>query len=219
MRGVCILAWVAAGALVAMATTVACSSFSSASEPTDAGFAEGGVAEGGVPDGQVAEDAAPETGVPPGAKNLLLNADFEIGCAGWEAMGAVLSSNTNPAFAHSGKGSCLVCTSGAPGEVFVQTKADVPVGAVFYGGAFLRRAPDAGAPPPIAVNINVADPTGAGLQQGPPAPTSILDETYAPTTAVVMVSASDAGALYLYFTTAEPGRCYFIDDAWLYRKD
>jgi hypothetical protein len=54
MRGVCILAWVAAGALVAMATTVACSSFSSASEPTDAGFAEGGVAEGGVPDGQVA---------------------------------------------------------------------------------------------------------------------------------------------------------------------
>ncbi len=201
MGGLRVLVVVAAASLGAM---VACSSFSSSTEATDAGGA--------------ADAAAPGTDAGTDAENLLLNGDFESsGCAGWGGNNAVLTASADPV--HGGRSSCVVCTTGGAGvknELFTSVLVDAPQKARFYGGAWLRTTPSR-APLLLGAHLDVTDSTGAGLQQGPETPAGPLLEEWHKAEALVEITATDGGGINLYFTGMESGKCFVIDDAWLYR--
>jgi hypothetical protein len=202
MGGARVVALVAAVALGAMA---ACSSFSSSSEPPD-----GGAGEASTTDASVPPDAAIDVG------SILSNSDLELGCAGWIANRATLAPITDPSLAHSGKQSCLVCTTADKAEVSQAKPVAAPRDAQFYAGAWLRKAPDGG-PLSLTTHIDITTATGAGIQQGAFTSAPNLDESWQMTTALVDVTVSDGAGVNLYFTVAEQGRCFLVDDIWLYR--
>ena len=193
MREAGILVLVAVASLGAI---VACSSFSASNDVPDGGSADAG----------------------PAVKNLLGNSNFEKGCAGWSVNRADLTPITAPALVHTGNGSCLVCSTGAKNELFAQVTTPTPPGAEFFASVWLRKAPDAAAPPMLTTHIDVVTEPGAGLQAGPLTPTPAVDGEWKLANALVDVSTSDGGGLVLYVTGTDPGNCYLIDDAVLYRK-
>jgi hypothetical protein len=202
MKGARILVPAAAALLGAM---IACSSFSATDDAPDAGAAA---------DTGAAADAGTD------AVNLLSNGEFEHGCSGWGANNALLTANADPSLVHGGAGSCLVCTTAGDGgtknELFVSTLVAAPPKAQFYAGAWLRSTP-ARAPLPLTVHLDVTDRNGAGLEQGPFTPAGPLTDKWQKATALVDVTAGDGGGINIYFTGMESGKCYLIDDAWLYQ--
>lgn len=193
MRGAGFLVLVAAASLGAV---VACSSFSASNDVPDGGGADAGA----------------------GVENLLSNGDFELGCAGWGANRADLSPITAPSLVHGGKGACLVCATGTKSELFRALPTPAPSGAQFVASVWLREAPDAAAPPMLTTHLNITTEPGTGLQEGTSTLTPHVDGEWRMASALIDVSVSDGGGLVLYVTGTDPGNCYIIDDALLYRK-
>ncbi len=210
MRAVRIVAALALSAMAACSTA-----YSATDEPSVEAGTDAGLGDGAAPgdSGGAGLDAGAD------AVDLLANGDFELGCAAWGGDNAVLTPNTDPALVHGGTGSCLVCTTGDAGvqnELFASAVVAAPPGARFYGGAWLRSAPTT-APPALTAHLDVADTTGAGLEQGLVTPAAPLVAEWHKATALVDVTASDGGRVNVYFVGMESGRCYLVDDAWLYR--
>ena len=135
-------------AVLSLGSMVACSAFSAAGdEPPGAAEAgseagsEAGLVDGAPPDGaEVGSDGGTTDAAP---ANLLTNGDFEQGCAGWTPNGnAYLEAVTDVAFVRSGASSCMVCSKLSLGAYEARTAVlvDAPKGAVFSGGAWIRKA-------------------------------------------------------------------------------
>ena len=210
-------------AVLSLGATVACSAFSGADkEPPSA--AEAGSDAGLVdvttpPDGaQVGSDAGATDAAP---VNLLINGDFEQGCAGWTTNGdAELQAITDIAFVRGGKQSCSVCFKRliAGYEARNAVLVDAPKGAVFSGGAWVRRTFSNVAPSKVNARLDVLSAAGASQQGGSSSSSPPLTTMWQRVDALTQVTGPDGGQLMLIFAGAESGTCFLIDDAWLYRE-
>ncbi len=217
MRGVRIAAIAAAVALGAM---VACSSFSSTDDAP--GGAEAGSEAGGVDGTSPPLDGSSDTATPADAAsdarvNLLSNGDFELACSAWNAENASLGPSSDPALVHGGMGSCVVCNNNNLIYLaFTTVAVDAPPGSQFYGGAWIRSAPDGSAPAALQTSLQVGASEGGTLQSDVTAAPAI-DATYAQATALINVTADGGAQVGLSFRTSDIKTCFILDDAWLYR--
>jgi hypothetical protein len=201
---------VTAAATVAAWMLGACTSFSSSGGGgPDAGDAA-------AVDGPI--DAAPDSG-------LLTNGDFEVGCEGWTV---VQGSSTGPdPTAHSGNGSCRVCSAGTATMqvgIFQKFSTDITTGDSFAGSAWMRAAePDAAPPgtqPTCRVDIFALPGCEGGmtcLDQGLPTAGQVLGADWQQVNATVK-SRRDGGLVDLELRATTTTGCFLVDDAALFRN-
>jgi hypothetical protein len=173
-----------------------------------------------IPDADAAfDEEASDAGTDADASlgpNLVVNGDFEFGCASWSARSATLSEST---IARSGASSCLFCRiEGAPdGYMSQKLEADVAPGDKFAAEIWVRAFGDAGVPVTTRARLDVVDSKGSG-QQGPSTAGPTLTTTWQRIPAIV--EARDAGVkLYFELMTLNGAPCVLVDDAVITRKN
>jgi len=182
---------------------------------TDAGDAAVSSSDGGT-------EAATDAGNPtPG--NLLINGDYELGCAKWEVSFGFISEATT---IHNGKASCKFCMD-TNWEAFLSQTVKVPVsaGESYYGEVFVK-------PAGMVADLTTAGYVGGNLivdnqaqeDKGTDAP-PLLDNKWQRTTTLYTVTKpyDEIGLTIRLQQSGNPAAngnviCVYVDDAVLRRQ-
>jgi hypothetical protein len=220
------MAAVLAGWCVAIAAVAACGTSYSGGD-ANAG-AEGGqdgnapdTNGGGSPDtgDDSTSDGGGETG---GQPNLLVNGDFELGCAGWDKSFGFIS---DAPIAHSGSHSCKFCMD-TNWEAFFQqaNAATVGIGESYYGELWVRAAnipEDAGF---VSDDLDILETAAGGTLTGPTAGPFPIGSGWVRVTTIWKTTAvgTEIGLRFRLQQSGNPASvgnviCVYVDDAVLRR--
>src|SRR5688572_13920343 len=149
-----------------------------------------------------------------GVQNLLDNAGFEFGCAGWEASNNASAKAATPA--RSGSSACLVCSTGATSYSIGGT-ANHPSkpGEEYRMEAWLRAPPGMDASASMQGIVQIYQPDGF-LEQGNPTTGFVPTNEWQALKAFIKVT-QDGGNRVFVNILAAGQTCFLIDDVLLYR--
>lgn len=167
----------------------------------------------GAPVGST-DDAASQSDVrvDAGGSNLLLNGDFEMGCAGWTTDYAALSLTST---AHSGKAACMLCGERSDRGYQIWQVVDgstLVVGKKYLAEAWVRRATaDGGATGAsnVAVLPRDLDGNSLGLVTGGDVP---MTDEWQHLTAIITHEPKTKAA-EVQIGSGAPNTCIIVDDA------
>ena len=197
--------WTIVALSATVAAVAACTSFSSGDPPA-------ALPEAGTPDASDATtDAAfPDARSDASAVNLLVNGDFELGCAGWSQSNATLQDQSP---GRDGGSACKVCAKSAGVDAFVfQRIMPAVTGRTYVGEAFVSAAFDAGPSTVRSCDLVVesAGPVEVKRANGTAAP--LTNEWQR--VSVLLKDDVDAG-VDLLLQVVGTG-CFLVDDARVY---
>lgn len=166
----------------------------------------------GDPVGGSTDDAGAggDAGTDAGGSNLLLNGDFEMGCAGWSTDYATL---TVVASARTGKTACMLCSDHAGYQITQKIEGSALQGGKKYlAEAWARRAPaDGGATGIGHVEVTPIDVDGNSMGSIPGGDVSMTDE-WQRLTAIITYDPA-AKSVDVQIGSKDPGTCIVVDDA------
>lgn len=176
----------------------------------DGSGANGGDTGSGSDGNMQIVDAGDDSGYP----NLHPNGTFDVGCQGWFPYNATLAADST---AHSGAGSCRVCSTVTSSDVATIDEAGVLVpvanGGVYVASAWFR-VPDGVSGPSSGVKITLVTRAQGGAdldtQQGS---LSAIDATSWTQLKVQLTATQDAAKLRVWAGgKAQTSACFLIDD-------
>jgi hypothetical protein len=186
------------------------------------GGAPGATDDGGTEDGRAAfESGSADAGTPPsdsgvvpdgeaGAPvvNLLSNADFTLGCAGWEI---VRGTTANSTIARSGTGACQICGTDSYLEFSQEVPLETVPGQRYYGEIWVRSAQPDGGP---ALGLGVVNELSGGGNEDPVVTTGPASTTtWTQVTALLTVHTTGVGVTLLVSVADSQSHCLLVDDA------
>jgi hypothetical protein len=198
-----------------LAAVAACSSFDGA-EPGPGEVAAEGGADTSLEDAIGSQDGGPEAAL---NANLLANAGFENGCAGWVSdYGATFTESDT---ARSGAKSCMVCEKDSSGFGILQiTNLPVP-GATYVAALWARANPDAAAAPlpkGIEAMLYVANVNNSRIQTGAATQAPALNDGWQRGSAQITDTSDGGRKLVLRIFAEEGPGCFLLDDVELARE-